>query len=197
MSSICTLLSADAHSVPSAIATRRGRSIRKVACTQRTGDDVGHTLVRTPFHLASAHLDRAFSAGCPDLRCFNRCTVAARTLARLLGAATRLERLQLSCRIAYSLRTRDPPRAAGLSPKKFDEAASRGRTRQRVRPHVPGEDGGPGLISESLTYEKEEKTATHRSRDGDRLQRGTVRGDRLAAVSETIGMGRASYSSTR
>jgi hypothetical protein len=95
------------------------------------------------------------------------------------------------------LRTRDAPRAAGLSPKKkVDEAASRVRTRQRVRPHVPGEDGGPGLISESLTYEKEEKTATHRSHDGDRLQRGTVRGNRLAAASETIGMGRASYSPT-
>lgn len=67
------------------------------------------------------------------------------------------------------LRTRDAPRAAGVSRRKFDEAASRGRTRQRVRPHVPGEDGGPGLVSESLRYEKEEKTATHSSRGGVRL----------------------------
>ena len=43
MSSICTVRSADAHSVPSANETRRGRSIRKVTATQKTGDDGGHT----------------------------------------------------------------------------------------------------------------------------------------------------------
>ena len=59
------------------------------------------------------------------------------------------------------LRTRDAPRAAaGTRAQEFDEAASRGKTRQRVRPHVPGEDGRPGLISEPLCYEKEEKTAS-------------------------------------
>ena len=39
MSSICNVRSADAHSVPSARSTRRGRSIRKFDCNQRTGDD--------------------------------------------------------------------------------------------------------------------------------------------------------------
>ena len=47
------------------------------------------------------NFDRAFGK-VPDLHCFNRCTVAARTLALRLGAATRLEMLQLLCRIAYS-----------------------------------------------------------------------------------------------
>ena len=99
MSSICTLLSADTRSVLSAKATRRGRSIRKVACTQKTGDDRGP---KDSFFISRALDLTALSAGCPDLRCFNRCTVAARTLARLLGDATRLEMLQLLCRIAYS-----------------------------------------------------------------------------------------------
>ena len=122
MSSICTLLSADTHSVLSAKATRRGRLIHKVGLLFFADDVVKYIpprkgranvlrlireLLATEPIKAQTDISRALdltalSAGCPDLRCFNRCTVAARTLVRLLGAATRLEMLQLLCRIAYS-----------------------------------------------------------------------------------------------
>ena len=89
MSSICTVRSADAHSVPSAKATRRGRSIRKVAAVPR-GRETMEEAYGAPFPIISRsaaalllNFDRAFGK-VPDLHCFNRCTVAARTLARLL-----------------------------------------------------------------------------------------------------------------
>lgn len=65
---------------------RSGRS----NCTQRTGDDGGkHTALLFPSSRKAlpaallSNFDRAFGK-VPDLHCFNRCTVAARTLARLL-----------------------------------------------------------------------------------------------------------------
>ena len=43
ISTVCRAYVRCARQTPSAKATRRGRSIRKVVCTQKTGDDVGHT----------------------------------------------------------------------------------------------------------------------------------------------------------